>query len=207
MDIPEPSTPANEHGGTPEVRDRRRLNSTILACGAAVAMMLAGLGIAGAQTGESAPSEPPAVEQAPHEADERHVKDGITVEGAAEDCEGRHGPGGRHGRHHKMRIGFDVAARTIGIPMEDLMTALRSGQSIADVARSKSVDPAKVVDAVVAEAKERLAAKVDAGDLTQAKADERLARQKERSEKFVNRTWPSHGEKAPDAGGERTGSA
>lgn len=206
MDMPEPATPTTEPPATPGVPNRRRLNSTILAGGAAVAMMLAGLGIAGAQTGETAPSEP-AVERAPHPADEFHVKDGIAVEGVAEDCDGRHGPGGRHGRHHKIRIGLDVAARAIGVPMEDLMKALHSGQSIADVARSKSVDPAKVVEALTADAKQRLQAKVESGDITQAQADERLAKQTERFEKFVNRTRPDHDEKAPGVVDERTGSA
>lgn len=195
MDIPGPIITPTEQPATPEVPNRRRLNSTILAGGAAVAMMLAGLGIAGAQTGETTPSEPPAVEKAPHEADERHGKDRIAVEGVAEDCDGKHRRGGGHGRHHKIGIGLDVAARAIGIPMEDLMTALRSGQSIAEVARSKSVDPAKVVEALTADAKQRLQAKVESGDITQAQADERLAKQTERFEKFVNRTWPGHDEK------------
>ncbi|MDQ3758063.1 MAG: hypothetical protein M3394_09475, partial [Actinomycetota bacterium] len=51
-------------------------------------------------------------------------------------------------------------------------------------------DPQKVVDALVAEAKEKLAARVQAGDMTQAEADEKAANLAERIGNQVNRTPP-----------------
>jgi DNA-binding Lrp family transcriptional regulator len=101
--------------------------------------------------------------------------------------EGR-GPG--HGRHRAAHVAahLDVAAQAIGVSPVELRTALRDGQSIAQVARSKNVDVQKVVDALVADARSRLAAKVTAGELTQAEADEKAARLTERVTALVNRT-------------------
>lgn len=177
MDISDPPIQSTEHPSTPRQRGRRGLNSTIVAAGAAVAMMLAGLGIAGAQVDDAPPAEPPPAERGPAAGEHRK-----------EDChrKGDH-DGRRHRRQHRAGPGIEIAARAMGMPREDLVTALRSGQSVADVARSKSVDPAKVVDALVAEATSRLQSRVDAGDITQAHADERLAKQRERFETFVNR--------------------
>lgn len=84
---------------------------------------------------------------------------------------GHSGPGGHHGARH----GLEAAATTLGITPEELRTALRGGQSLADVAASKGVAKEKLIAALVEEAKEHLAEKVTAGRLTQAEADTRLA--------------------------------
>jgi hypothetical protein len=76
-----------------------------------------------------------------------------------------------------LRDGFDTAAKTIGVSTEDLGKALMSGQSIADVAKAHNVDPQKVTDALVAQAKADLDKKVADGKLTQAEADQRLLKQ------------------------------
>jgi hypothetical protein len=65
-----------------------------------------------------------------------------------------------------------VAAGAIGISEADLKTALDSGQSIAAVATAHGVDPQTVIDALVADAQAKLAARVASGDITQAQADE-----------------------------------
>lgn len=154
-------------------RSRARLNSTIVAAGAAAALTLAGLGIAGAHTGSSSTTPGPTAPAAGAQADK-------PAEAA--------GPHGHcHGHHLGARKGLATAASTIGISEADLMTALRSGQSIADVARSSNVDVQKVVDALLAEAKKRLADKVAAGQLTQAQADERSGNLGERITALVNR--------------------
>ncbi len=141
-------------------RSRGRLNSTIVATGAAVALTLAGLGIAGAQTGSSSSTSTPK-----------------PIASAQAD----------RGHHHKVaEMGLATAAETIGISETDLRAALRSGQPIADVAKSKNVDVQKVIDALVAEAKKILAEKVAAGELTQAQADRRSATLTERITAFVN---------------------
>lgn len=99
-------------------------------------------------------------------------------------------PEGRGPGHRAAHVAahLDVAAEAIGVTPVELRTALRDGRSIAQVAQSKDVDVQKVVDALVADARSRLAAKVTAGELTQAEADEKAARLTERVTALVNRT-------------------
>ena len=68
-----------------------------------------------------------------------------------------------------------IAATALGIGEADLLGALRSGKSIAEVAKDKGVDGQKAVDALVAERKARLDADVANGRLTRADADAKLA--------------------------------
>jgi hypothetical protein len=74
------------------------------------------------------------------------------------------GPGmrpfpGRFGgpMHGLLGAGLDTDAKSLGMSTADLRTALRDGSSIADVAKEKHVDVDKVIDALVAEAKAKLA--------------------------------------------------
>jgi len=92
-----------------------------------------------------------------------------------------HGP--RRPGHH-----LAVAAEAIGVPPAELAGALRDGQSIAEVARAEGVEVQTVIDALVAQARERLAEQVAAGHLTQAEADEKAADLVERVTELVNRT-------------------
>ncbi|MGH9157596.1 MAG: hypothetical protein ACRD1K_17570 [Acidimicrobiales bacterium] len=108
---------------------------------------------------------------------------------------GGHGPGGRRpgrhggpGRHGAIAHHLDAAATAIGITPAELTTALGSGQSIAQVAQSRNVPVQKVIDALVAEARSRLAAKVTAGELTQTQADEKAADLVKRVTDLVNHT-------------------
>ena len=55
----------------------------------------------------------------------------------------KRGPGGPGGD-------LSGAATALGVTPEEVRTALRSGQSLADLARSKNVDPQKVIDALLA---------------------------------------------------------
>lgn len=58
-----------------------------------------------------------------------------------------------------------VAAGAIGISREDLVAALRSGKSVADVARDHNVDPQTVVDALVHAADQKIDQAVTNGRL------------------------------------------
>jgi hypothetical protein len=178
-DHPETAPPVDDCG--------RGLRRTLVAVGAALGMTLAGLGIATAQTDQG---DPPPSTTAP-------------ADGARRPGPGHHGPG--HGRHGPGP-GLAAAAGAIGISEQDLFTALRSGQSIAQVAQSKGVEAQKVIDAIVADARTRLAEKVQSGDITQAQADERLATLDERVTGMVNRTGAfrhgpgGHGRHGPGPG-------
>lgn len=179
----------------PVTRDRgRSFRSGVLAAGAAVGMTLAGLGVANAQTDNTTPTTPtteaPANGAAP--ADRPHP---------GKDCEG---PGRVFSG--SFRHGLATAASTIGVTEEELRTALHSGQSLAQVAQSKGVAPQKVIDAMVAEAKTKLADAVKSGDLTQAQADERSTKLSERITEMVNHTGgPGPGPRGMHRGGARPG--
>lgn len=151
-------------------RRARGMRSSILAAGAAFGLTLGGLAVAGAQapsTSETAPST------------------------AALDEPG--GPNRAGRRHHRAHVSLEVAARTIGVTPAELMAARRDGRSIAQVAEAEGVAVQAVIDALVADARQRLAAKVTAGDITQAQADERSADLVERVTDRVNRTdQPGH---------------
>ena len=93
-----------------------------------------------------------------------------------------HGPFGRFGR-------LDAAASYLGVDHAELREALRSGRSLADVAREngKSVDG--LVSALTNAATERLEAAVAAGRLTDAQRDEIASRLEQRIRRFVDGTF------------------
>jgi hypothetical protein len=173
---------------SPEPNPKRGLHRGVLTAAASVAMVLAGLGVAGAQTDGTAV---PTVTKA--------EKPAATTEGNVEPTKEPGCHDGHH-RHPGRKAKLDTAAEAIGISREDLVTALRDGQSIAQVARSEDVDPQKVIDALVAEAKERLAERVEGGHLTQAQADQKVAMLTERVTELVNREglpMHRHGRRGP----------
>ena len=128
----------------------RRFRRNAVAVGAAIGLTLGGLGVAAAQTDSSTSTAAAPAAPAPPPGETGH----------------RGGPG-------KAGIGLATAAKAIGINEADLQTALRNGQSVAQVAQSKGVDPAKVITAIVDEAKAKMA--------------ERAATLQERVTEHVNR--------------------
>jgi hypothetical protein len=60
-----------------------------------------------------------------------------------------------------------AAAKVLGMSVDDLRTALRSGSTLAALAKKQGKDVDTLVDALVAVAKDRLSAEVKAGRLTQ----------------------------------------
>lgn len=71
------------------------------------------------------------------------------------------------GRLHRggFRVGLDAAAEALGMSADDLRSELEDGKTIADVAKEKGVDVQTVVDAIVAEATQRIDQRVSDGDL------------------------------------------
>jgi len=78
--------------------------------------------------------------------------------------EGR--PDGRH-RHPRLRHAagteLDAAAHALGISRDELVQDLKDGKTIAQVAQDKGVDVDKVIDAMVAPVRERIAEFVNEG--------------------------------------------
>jgi ribosomal protein S20 len=146
-----------------------RLTAGIIAGGAAFAMVLAGLGIASAQTDEgSATTDPPA---------------------AAAEGDGAGRPG-RHGHHHHFPR-LSLAATFLDIEPEALRTQLQDGKTLADIAGDRTDE---LVAALVADGEKHLDDAVTHGRLTQEEADEKKAELPERMTAFVNATLPAEGE-------------
>jgi hypothetical protein len=109
-----------------------------------------------------------------------------TVDGALpEGGFGRHG--GRGGPD------LDTAASVIGVTRDELRTALEGGKTLAQVAQSKNISQATLVDKLVAAEKTRIAAAVKAGRLTQAQADSMTADLTTRVTERVTSTRPGGG--------------
>jgi hypothetical protein len=97
--------------------------------------------------------------------------------------------------------GIDAVAQALGITPAELKTDLAKGMSIADIAKSKSVDLNKVIDALVADANAKIDAAVKSGKLTQQRADALKGLVRSGIQAFVNNTLP----KLPPATGGRFG--
>lgn len=115
--------------------------------------------------------------------------------------EARSGDHGRHGGAHNEAISdASVAARAIGISEDDLVTAVKAGQSLAAIAGAHGVDPQKVIDALVADGRSEIDAALKAGKLTQAKADEVTSGLAARVAEHVNRTGGGPGDHGHENG-------
>ncbi len=110
------------------------------------------------------------------------------------------GFGGPRGGHGGPGGHLDDAATFLGLTTEGLVTQLQDGKTLGEVATSagKSVDGLKA--ALLASEQEELAAAVADGRLTQAQADEILARADERLDDLIAGTMPQHGHGRPGFG-------
>jgi hypothetical protein len=107
----------------------------------------------------------------------------------------RGGPGGPGGGGPAGNL--SGVATAIGVTPEEVRTALQSGQSLADLAKSKGVDPQKVIDALLAPIIEHEKADVTSGKDTQAEADKEIADATARVTDFVNGKAPAKGAGIP----------
>ncbi len=94
---------------------------------------------------------------------------------------------GRQARKHKLAgQALKIAADKIGVSTKDLKAALKSGKTVADVARSKNVDPADVVKALVDAANTKIDKAVTDKKLSADKATKLKANLTDRVTKLVN---------------------
>jgi uncharacterized protein (DUF433 family) len=97
--------------------------------------------------------------------------------------------------------GAEAVATALGITVEELKTELSSGKSIADIAKAKNVDIAKVIAAMTAQMKAHLDEEVTSGKHTQAEADAKLAEFTTRVTEMVNKAGgPKAGQKGGPGG-------
>ena len=114
---------------------------------------------------------------------------------AARPADGPHGGFGRGPGGPGKGFGLDEAAAALGMTPDQLRTALAGGQSLADLAKDKGVDLAKVTDALVAAYTKHEQGEVTAGSETQAEADKEIAAFKTKVDEIVNGTFKGrHGE-------------
>lgn len=83
------------------------------------------------------------------------------------------GPGS-HGPRHARGVALDAAASYLGLTQAELREELRSGTSLAQLARAEGRPVAGLVDALVAAAKTRLDEAVEAGRLAAGQRDDML---------------------------------
>jgi hypothetical protein len=95
------------------------------------------------------------------------------------------GPGGFGFHFHHFGSLLSAAAEYLGISEAELRTELRSGSSLADVAKAKGKSTDGLTKALHDAVKKDLDAAVKAGRITQAQADEALARFDEHADELI----------------------
>lgn len=109
----------------------------------------------------------------------------------------RFGPFERFGPDRGVLIGrkgaFELSsfANALSMTQADLASELRSGKTIADVAKEKNIDLTQVKTSVLSDLKSKLDQVVQNDKLTQAQADEIYNQLSTNFDTFVNRTWPT----------------
>ena len=86
-----------------------------------------------------------------------------------------------------------VAAEKLGMTEAELMTSLRDGKTIAELAEEKGVDTQAITDAYLAQWKEKLDAQVADGTITQDQADATLKAKTEALPERLTSTWEKMG--------------
>lgn len=109
-------------------------------------------------------------------------------EGAAEKAEAAvNGEfGEKRGKRGHRGAKLATVADALGVTAEELREAVQAGSTIADVAEANGVSVDAVVDALVANAAERVDQAVENGRLTSEEGADKLAEYEEKIEAFVN---------------------
>lgn len=93
--------------------------------------------------------------------------------------------GPRH-RLGRRIVASEVITDLLGIDAQTLLSELRDGSTLAEIAEANGVDVTTLVDALVAEATERVDRAVEAGRIAEATAADKLADLEERITDRVN---------------------
>ena len=113
---------------------------------------------------------------------------------------GPQGMGGHKGKGGPGKFMSTTLATTLKLTQEELKTQLQSGKSLADVAKTQSVDIADVKTVLTSDFTAHLAEEVTSGKHTQAEADAKLAEFKTNLDTMVNRVGPAGGMKGEGRG-------
>ena len=115
------------------------------------------------------------------------------IQAMKDEVAGKPGNGGPRAGGPRLRVlegMVQVSADTIQVSVDDLKAALKSGQSVADVANAHSVNPSDVVTAIVNAGNAKVDQAVTGGKLTQERADKLKSKLPDLADKFVNHTKP-----------------
>ena len=85
----------------------------------------------------------------------------------------------------------EALAKVLKLTSAELLAQIKSGKSLADIAKTQNVAITEVTAVLVADVKARLDAEVASGRLTQAQATEKLAKFSARVTDMVNRVRPT----------------
>jgi uncharacterized protein (DUF433 family) len=96
-------------------------------------------------------------------------------------------------RGHGARLALRTAATTIGVSPQDLAGQIRAGKTVAAVATEHNVDPAGVVNAVVAALTQQIDQAVAQGKIDGNRADQAKQKLPAFANRFVNETKPNQG--------------
>jgi hypothetical protein len=96
-------------------------------------------------------------------------------------------------RGHGARLALRTAATTIGVSPQDLAGQIRGGKTVAAVATEHSVDPAGVVNAVVAALTQQIDQAAAQGKIDGNRADQAKQKLPEFANRFVNETKANQG--------------
>ena len=154
----------------------------LIAASMAATLLVGGAGVASAQYGGDAEEPTVEVETEVVDSDVEAVQVQDETDDVVADTEGDEDGrrGSNCGKNH------EVAAEAIGISVEELQAALEDGSTIADVAEDNGVAVQDVINAMVENAEERLAAKVEEGRLSAEEAAEKLETKTEKITDRVN---------------------
>jgi len=93
----------------------------------------------------------------------------------------------------RVRASLDTVAKALGMSTADLRTALATGQSVADIAKSKNVDINTVIDTLVNDATTTIDQAVKAGHLNQDQATKMKSKLRDKITKALNKTHSDGG--------------
>ena len=105
-----------------------------------------------------------------------------------------------HGRRGMKagRVSSEATAEVLGITVEELRTAREAGQTLAQIAEAEGVSRDDLISGLVAAAQAQLTEAVEAGTITQARADELAAGLQERVTEKVDDVHTGRGDRSRD---------
>ncbi|MGH1492998.1 MAG: hypothetical protein ACRBK7_26990 [Acidimicrobiales bacterium] len=149
------------------------MKKTLATIGVVTATAFAGMGLAtmaSAQTADDGTTD-----------EGNTITEDGTEDSGTEDRDGRRG--NRDGKRGCNKL--EGVAEILGLEVDELQAELEAGSSLAEIAEANGVDPDALVDQMVADATERVEAKVAEGRITEDEAADKLAEKSDRIEDRV----------------------